>query len=443
MQTKKKQKQRQDYKKKNKASTKDHKLENETLKKKPKTHTNAPKLRKSLYEAWRNALLNRARIRNTEAQQNPESKLLTLMRQEYSSIEKLWQIFNLERDDIGRYLAEPKKQAISYLLGFHLPNVVRTQAMLKRSHLFDRLALTKDKAKSIIVHDLGCGTGALSSAFIDILEEKRVPVQRLTICLADSRGAFLDTAKGLLEPQLKNFETQNTMVSIKSFKGTLSEYSRLLESKNRHTDTEEDGENVINVVLLGYIWNEISHKDREQQGLMSILERFSKQQSIAVYLEPANQKLSRSAMEFRQEMIQRNWSVKYPCPQSHDCPMLERSRDWCYSEFIWQPPTIIKKLDQRLGIDRSKLSASAYIFSSETDSVSSHVEGTYDVVVGRPLKASGGPSKSSKTPSRNQKMDYLLCDGEELKKRPSSYYHPKDASRLLRGTRALEKKIER
>jgi hypothetical protein len=175
---------------------------------------------------------------------------------------------------------------------------------------------------------------------------------------------------------------------------------------------------------LGYVWNEIVANPRTTQLLLRYLAAGLQQgRRIITLVEPANQDLARGAMELREELLQMGYRVLYPCPHSESCPMLERSRDWCYSEFAWERPPLMRTIDRLLEIDRQRIGCSAYLFVSpdlEQNLLVRRPGTSQEIVVGRPLLPRG------RDPRRD--FDYLLCSPDGLGKKK-----PESGPELLRG----------
>ncbi|WP_141731286.1 small ribosomal subunit Rsm22 family protein [Oligoflexus tunisiensis] len=315
---------------------------------------------------------------------------------------ELWEAFTLNRAEVSRYLMDPKKEALTYLLGFHLANLARTQGMLRRvEHRMGLISWLREQNRPLHIEDLGCGTGALTFATLDLLfrEEKKLPC---SVELVDKSKAFLDAAAH----GLQQLDPAATLVTRQQ---RLDEY---LERERGKAD--EANENIV-WHQLGYVWNEIAHSPKTSQAMLRHLGQGLKQgRRLITLIEPATQDLARAAQQLRDELCAMGYQALYPCPHSANCPMLERARDWCYSEWEWQQPPLMPKIDRILGIDRHRLGASAYVFVSPDIAMAlrtlKNTEGPDAVVVGRPL--------DEKAARGSRKFNYLLCTDEGLIKEP-------------------------
>ncbi len=318
---------------------------------------------------------------------------------------QLWQTFTTERADVSRYLMDPKREALVYLLGFHLANQARTLGVLlrlqRRSGLLTRIA---EKQSPLHLVDLGCGTGALSlttaQELLDI--DEKLPLS----------FEFVDKSQNFIEAATLQAQALVSEEAIVARRQKLDDYlSREL--------TKGPGDGQV-WYQIGYLWNEISSSPKTTQLLLRYLEAgLSKGGRIITLIEPANQDFARGTMELRQELIARGYHVLYPCSHNLDCPMLERTRDWCYSEFAWERPPLVRNVDKILEIDRHRIGCAAYVFVSP-DMVTSFPQAAESVVVGRPL------DKNASIHSR--KFSYLLCSEDGLHKA-----EPQEGLELMRG----------
>ena len=99
--------------------------------------------------------------------------------------------------------------------------------------------------------------------------------------------------------------------------------------------------------------------------------------------------------------------------------MLERSRDWCYSEFAWERPPLMRNVDKILEIDRHRIGCAAYVFVSP-DWLKGFATSPESIVVGRPLDRNAS--------LHSRKFSYLLCSEDGLQK-----VEPGSGQELFRG----------
>ncbi len=315
-----------------------------------------------------------------------------VLQEHRDDVVRLWEAFTTDRTEVSRYLMDPKRESMVYLLGFHLANQARLSAVLDRAEYRHRLLSQLSAAEAVHILDLGCGSGALSLLTAQELWSYREDLD-ITWEMVDKSAAFLEMAA--LGIKLLKDEARPVLRRQK-----LDEYL----SREVAAGPQEG----LVWYQLGYVWNEVSRHARTTQLLMRLLQGgLQKGQRVITILEPASQELAREAMELRDALVAMGYLVLYPCPHSQGCPMLETKRDWCYSEAVWDRPPLVKKVDRILKIDRQRIGVSAYVFVSPDLIEDGHVklgkEGS--IVVGRPVE------KASRDPMLEQKS-YLLCAPE-------------------------------
>lgn len=350
-------------------------------------------LPQTLLQAWERAVIASARLPRGTSRQAPLRELLQLvLKGEAKTVMNLWEIFTQERRELKRQLLANKREAIAYLLGFHLPNAARMHMTLER--LATRTPLAEILKRSPGVwrwHDLGCGTGALAHAGISHLAKAGFDTRRLALNLSDGSGALLDMAQAVFKESAFDCDIKTRRLTLES----------LPPEKFAHS---EGG----SIYSLGYVWNELANNRAAQNKLMKIWQGHvdRNEPALIFMLEPATQDICRAAMQWRDTMVADGWHPLYPCPSATPCPMLERSRDWCYSEASWKRPRAISQLDQMLDLDRSQISATVFVLASPAlAKLLALPKAAQVMVVGRPSHTDG-PG-----------FDYLVCDGTALDKR--------------------------
>ncbi len=373
-------------------------------------------LSRRTYQAWAATVASLAKTPRSLLKPRSELSDLELtaavIKEHRSDLVQLWETFTTERADVSRYLMDPKRESLVYLLGFHLSNQARAQGVMQRLAARTSLFTYLSQAQAPIhLIDLGCGTGALSLTAVEELKQL-APEAPLSVELVDKSQPFLEAATHGLKAWLGD-------EALTTRRQKLDEYFQ--------REAAQGARDGLTWYQLGYVWNEIAHQAKTTQLLLKYLDAgLKKGKRLITLIEPATQDLARAAMELRDELVERGYRVLYPCPHQEACPMLERSRDWCYSEFAWERPPLSKVVDKILKVERHRLGASAYIFASpdlvEAMAALDPVAATRPqaVVVGRPLD----PSDRRRQPT----FEYLLCTpGGLVKEKPG------EGPELLRG----------
>ncbi len=375
-----------------------------------------PKLAKSqsvnlspeVLNSWKQAVVKMARLKGATTKRSDfttDELLTAVMKQESRGALDLWEIFTKERGQLSKGLLSGKPETLSYVIGFHLVNVARAQLLFKRANERYRLKEYFQGLKTPLTwYDLGSGSGALTHAAYDYFIRHIKDLSKVTCHLYDVTGTLLDAAKLLMgDAPLKTHKLSLESLELSKFKGKST-----------------GGDHWFS---LGYVWNELKRNPAARSKILKLFATFSSERTGIVILEPATQDISREAMELRDQLCTMGYIPLYPCPHNTPCPMLNLSRDWCYSEGHWQRPHVMTRLDQYLKIDRSQVSGTMMLFVSkslyESLAVRSEIQ---NVIVGRPVRK----DSKAKIPS----FDYLLCekDGDDLslgKKSPENSEAPR------------------
>ena len=310
-------------------------------------------------------------------------------------IGELWETYTRQNRGPGKRLLTDKKTLAAYLLGFHLPNAARMTMAL------DRLAQRAEMGKLLgggaigtNFVDIGCGTGALSHTWYTTPGRRTAPASRYY--LVDAWDGAIDIAVSGLE------RLGQPRDGIEIVKGRIEDrlFPRILNPR-----PELDGGRPW-VLAFGYSWNEIRENPKAQRVLYQGMEDLVASQSpVAILiLDPAQQSMARALMETHNSFLDLGFRVMYPCPHQMVCPMLERSRDWCYSDSVWRLPHVQRRIDKLLHLDREHIATSAYVYANPAMMELVGQEANSDKLKGRAVLV-GKPT--GRTPAEASK--FLVC----------------------------------
>jgi SAM-dependent methyltransferase len=297
------------------------------------------------------------------------------------TVQEIWEIYTQRRDELSRKLLNNKQSVVAYLLGFHLANMARAAELFERSdkrHGWRK----KLKQKKVRVYDIGCGSGAMSLALGLDAE----------YFLIDGSGPLLDAAK---------LQAAGSGLTAKTSR-------RVIEDLDPKQFCSRPGEDTVHIYLLGYVWNELTRNNPARRKLLSIMSRHVErnEQALLFIAEPALEHMSRPAMELRDILCAAGYEALYPCPHSNHCPMLDRPKDWCYSEGEWEQPPLAQWIDEELGMNRSRHAGSLFAFASPAMQLAADETA---VVVGRPVRDEGKERYKGF-------FDYLVCTSGGIEK---------------------------
>lgn len=345
-------------------------------------------------QAWREILISLGRFPagTPKTQKTPYELIKLLAKAEQNHIAELREVFTQRRSELTLALLSQKKDLVAYLLGFHLANTGRLQACLERLEARGFRIAKLCAASEIQVFDLGCGSGAMAQIWLSHLQTLRS--KTLHFHLVDNHKVLLEAAKTMLT-------SMEPAALVRTYKAGMESFT-----------WPQEVPGAFSIYNLGYLWNELEKNPKARRQL---LKRFAdlvarQQQALLVLQEPATQDQSRSAMELRDQLCELGYLPLYPCPTAAPCPMLERSRDWCYSEFDWRKPMEQDYIDKLTEAGRAMIATTTFIFLSPAAKPLLRAGVKKSVVVGRPVTKDKNP--------RGDKFSYLVCSpsGELTKK---------------------------
>ncbi|MGE0764312.1 MAG: small ribosomal subunit Rsm22 family protein [Bdellovibrionales bacterium] len=336
---------------------------------------------KNIVDLWQQAVLNHSpRCRNFK----------TALELHRANLLLIWQIYTQQRRELGRLPFTDARLVGPYLLGFHLPNVARFLGLLQRS-LNRGLALPQGPGP-IRVIDLGAGTGAGSQAVFLALrsqaEEKDFEFE-----LVDRSRHLVQAAQQMLEELAPKAKAQSLSKALDD------------PQTNHLMQRWQSRPARLNILCLGYVWNELSSNPRLRGHLLETLHSWAQLETPTWLLltEPAAEASARGALRLREILIDMDWQILYPCLKTDRCPMGSDGRDWCYSEFEFKKPELQLEIEKILKVSRATLGSAAYTMINLSA-----------------VKACGPRPKDQLTVVGRPPSQLLLCDGSELQKQNSA-----------------------
>lgn len=327
-------------------------------------------------------------------QKNNPHRLISKILYDYGPlIKQLWDSYNFSESRQVKLRVTERSFALSYVLAFHPNNLQRNVQILRRiqreSDFFSSLQ------KPLHILDLGCGAGAWSASFLDFL----TPSQRAetAVHLVDRSRYFLDSARDGIEAVYKVKEVRTLAADLRD------EKVEIIVKKILDNCKKQDG---FLVLGLSYVWNEIKDP-RSQKKVLRVIESILKAPiPLAFHLsEPGREMEAREAQGFREWLLDFGMTFLYPCPQSLSCPMLDSSKDWCFSEVEAPRLREWEEVGKFLKLRRQKVAVASY-FALNVAAMT---------LVSSNLKALP-TERIVGFPEVQDRFQTLTCNGERLKK---------------------------
>ena len=232
--------------------------------------------------------------------------------------------------------------ASAYFFGFHLGNSWRMLNLLDRYFRYNPSELKNSKEIDII--DLGAGTGSATHSVCSYLmaldSNKKV------------NSFIVDRSKNLLDKAVLVNEDHKPKKIVCS----LEEY---FLRPNRGS--------IPQIYILSYICNELL-KDRifKKKFLNQLKSKTLKKEEFYIFLiDSAHENFFDSIVGFRNELVDHELKIHFPCPSSSVCPasIPKKFKDRCFSNPQHQPPSLLKKHQEKYK-NTHRYDFSGYVFSS-------------------------------------------------------------------------------
>ncbi|MFK7826801.1 MAG: hypothetical protein AB8G05_21845 [Oligoflexales bacterium] len=380
--------------------------------KSPRKKAPATKLPRSLLSGWENCLITNGRFPKgtRKTQENSLYLIRKLIQGEIESIIQLGE--SMDKGEIHRLDAflKTKKGLVSYLLSAHLDQLLNSFHLLERVGRKLKWKLLISQFKSFKITDWASGTGACAGTWVDILLKNKTAQENIEINLLERNPMLLEGGLEIL----------NTLAPNSKAKG--------FKSLFRQIDKLQTPEDELNIHSLGFTWPYFKYNKKDLSAFLQQMKDDTQDNKATLIslLDIPSAEAARELMNLRDQLVSIGYRAIYPCPAStSSCPMLLKEKDWCYSEFDYEPTFLQKTLHKELRVQKPMAKSAAYLFASpKLLEVCSPSPGTARVV-GRPKKKTDPKIKKSS----HQDFEYLMCTESGLQKYPSHLTHSRIARR--------------
>ena len=168
----------------------------------------------------------------------------------------------------------------------------------------------------------------------------------------------------------------------------------------------------FHLIVLSNVLNELFAQDPDRtvkrlSYLRDVLKDLLIENGSCIIIEPALRETSRDLLEVRDGLAAEGTAVYGPCLRRGNCPALANPKDWCHEDIPWDPPELIRELDQKTGLRKDSLKFSWLVLRKDGKALSDIYPQNVFRVVSEPLVSKG-------------KCEFYLCgrDGRKLATRP-------------------------
>lgn len=293
------------------------------------------------------------------------------------------------KEGFSRYLLNRRARA-AYLLYFLPANFPKIQAVLQE--LFRHPGVALQKKENLKVLDIGSGPGT---------------------ALLGLTHFFLGRKDAQKELSFHLTALDHTRENLKDCQGLFALFQQHCSAKISLNLIQQDMEKELQIagkfdyIVLSNSLNELYELDADRiQKRTLLLGRLLGQHlepdGSLILIEPALKQTSRELLQVRDSLISQGFGLYSPCLAQAPCPALQTEReDWCHEELPWEPPSVIRTLDQGTGFIKDAVKYSYSVFRKDGINLSEALpQGNHWRVVSEMMRLKGD-------------RRVFLCDGRQ------------------------------
>jgi SAM-dependent methyltransferase len=302
-----------------------------------------------------------------------------------ADVVRLSTLLTREREELPAAYLRDEKLRNAYRAYFLPANLSKIHTPLQELSVHPRELFSKAKLRFL---DIGAGPGTASLGALMFFAQRKRKNPQLEFTAVDQVAGNLKIAEALFS----SFGTTREFVA--SLRTILSDIEGLGNLLHGHFD----------VIILSNVMNELFAGDGRRTGkridiLNTILKRSLADDGSCIIIEPALRETSREMLEVRDGMLEQGFDVYSPCLFSGKCPALANPKDWCHEDIPWEPPLLVKELDNLTGLRKDSLKFSYLVLRKDGLSLKDGSLENSVRVVSEPLVSKG-------------KREFYVCGAE-------------------------------
>jgi ribosomal protein RSM22 (predicted rRNA methylase) len=295
----------------------------------------------------------------------------------------------LTREREGLPAAYLKDEGLRKAYGaYFLPsNLAKIHKPLQELYVHPRGLLAKAKLR---VLDIGAGPGTASLGMLTFFSQReRMP--HLEFTAVDQVSGNLKMAEELFRSAVQSHPIEASLKTVLSGIAGLDHYL--------------SGQ--YDVIILSNVLNELFSRDEarieKRAGMLNdILKKSLVDDGCCIVIEPALRETTREMLDVRKGILEEGLHVYSPCLFSGTCPALVNPKDWCHEDIPWDPPPLIKKIDNLTRLRKDALKFSYLVLRKDRFSLADVCGLNSFRVVSEPLVSKG-------------KVEFYICGAGERK----------------------------
>lgn len=274
----------------------------------------------------------------------------------------------------GNYLADPESRA-AYIAYFLPANYSKLHAVFEEMkpllvEHFEQVARERpNDQRAFRVLDVGAGPGTMTLAALEYLHA------------LSPHGAFqfsaVDPNREMLKICRQLFHCLRDRIGIKEGQAGLKTHVASLQGLFSRPAAHAGPGSPFDIIILANVWNEL-----EDSGPMSLPAQVSLIRGLLdqlgdhgalILIEPALRESSRTIHQLHDAVLEQieGANVFAPCVHQGLCPCVAagNEKDWCHTEFAWQPTGQITAIDRIIGNRKDALKFSYLVLRKDGKNV--------------------------------------------------------------------------
>jgi len=291
-----------------------------------------------------------------------------------AAVARLSRMLTSERDRLPDAYLQDHELRLAYLSYFLPVNRAKISIPLEELSRHSAGLLSRDRLR---VLDIGSGPGTAVLGIMDFFHN-RSHQPALEFLALDAVSGNLAEAERLFNDASADYKGAASLrTAVRSFGGQPGAV-----------------EGAYDLIVLSNVLNELfrdkpDRTSRRAAILADLLKLNLAPAGSCIIIEPSLRETSRDLLSVRDGLIGAGFTIYSPCLMQEPCPALANPRDWCHEDRPWDPPQLIKDIDEIIGLRKDALKFSYLVVRRDTHTFAACcAEGSFRVV-SEPLVTKG------------------------------------------------------